>query len=146
MFKIHTRNSETKIVDLHDEETAKLFIENLKKRDFQNELTGMAVLRECGGKIRCPVCKKKTIVCKNCNNSFKENTCKTGVLYSITRPKDFRNIFYLPEHLEPEGRNKGGERITVFADNIKIVLMAHKEQPSLRVTLSKPGYMKYNPF
>jgi hypothetical protein len=144
VFKINNVDGYTEKVDLKDEEQAK---EWLKKLD-QEKVTGMAVVRKCNGKFKCPDCHKTCLTCNNCNNSSRNSVCNTKGLFSISKPRGFEKIFFLPEYVRPEIEkgNKGGQRITVFADDIRIVLMVHAGQPASRITFSKIGKQRYNPY
>lgn len=148
MFKIQTKDGRTEVVDISwDENKAKELIKRLKDPKYQETITGMSILKECGGKTRCPVCKRTNLICKTCGRDLKGHTCSTGAQYSFSRPGYSRKVLYLPEFIKPELErgNKGGERITVLVDGMKVVLMAHENQPALRVTLAKPGDIRYNP-
>lgn len=148
MFKIQTKDGKTEVVDIsRDEEKAKRLIKKLREEEYQDSITGISILKPCGGKTRCPICKRTNLLCKTCGSELKGSTCTTGAQYSFSRPGYSRKVLYVPEIIRPEldGGNKGGERIVVFVDGIKVVLMAHENQPALRVTLAKPGNIRYNP-
>jgi len=42
-------------------------------------------------------------------------------------------------------RNKGGEKITCFVDDIRATVLGHAAQPSVRISLLKTGKQRYNP-
>lgn len=72
-----------------------------------------------------------------------------GVSYSLPRPKDFGDeIFLFAEHIEEDrgGRIKGGERAFCNAGNTQVVLMVHASQRAVRVDVTRPGKMRYNPY
>lgn len=148
MFKIHTKDGRTAIVDPKNNRGAKELLKKFESQFFQDTVTGISLLRECGGQTRCPSCKRSGfLACDYCGKSFENHKCSTGVQYSISRPKDCRRIEFLPTVVEPDRRvgNKGGERVTVFVDGFKVELMAHSNQPALRVTVAKTGALRYNP-
>jgi len=147
VFKIHTKDGQTVIVDPKDDRGAKELLKRFNSQFYQETVTGITLLKECGGQTRCPTCKRSTLVCSNCGRSLNDHRCSTGVQYSISRPKDCRRISFLPTVVEPDPRtkNKGGERVTVFVDGFKVDLMAHSNQPALRVTVAKTGDLRFNP-
>ena len=70
-----------------------------------------------------------------------------GVQYSISRPQGFERVWYFAEFLESDAvrKFKGGERVSLQIDGIRLMAMAHNEQRALRVSLSKTGKQCYNP-
>jgi hypothetical protein len=149
LFKIHTKDGITSRVDLSNAERAIHWIQRLKEDSFQNNITGVSVLRKCEGQFRCPSCNKKIqqSSCRLCGRSHHETVCGTNVQYSLSKPIGFQNVFYYVEHIEPDvkSRSHGGERITCFADGVKIVVMVHANQSAARITLTKTGKQIYNP-
>lgn len=132
MLKIHTCDGQTVRVDLADETQARFWLERLGKEEFQATINGVSLVeRHSIGK------------CQGCGNKYGK---EIGVQYSITRPDDFRKVFFHIEYIQPNGKVKGGEKVTVFSDEIRLVLMAHRSQPAARVTVSKTGKQKYNPY
>lgn len=132
MLKIHTSDGQTHRVDLADEEQARFWVERLGREDFQATINGVSLVeRHSVGK------------CQECGRRYGK---EIGVQYSITRPDDFRKVFFHIEYIEPNGKVKGGERVTVFSDEMRLVLMAHRSQPAARIAVSKTGKQKYNPF
>lgn len=136
MFKVHTKNGETFKLDLSDENQAKEWIEKFKDKDFQSIITGITVVKRCGGKLRCK--------CKN--SCSQEHTCNTGVQFSVSRPNGIKDVFYQIEKINPSENNNGGERITCFVENMSLTMMSHNNQPASRIILSKLGKRGYNPF
>jgi hypothetical protein len=47
--------------------------------------------------------------------------------------------------VEPSGRVKGGEKVLLYADDVRLSVMAHAEQPAVRVSLSKVGKRRFDP-
>jgi len=72
------------------------------------------------------------------------SVCNNGVQHSLVRPQGYRRVSFLPEHVRSNGRVKGGIRITCFAGDSKITLMAHS-QGSIRVSASRVGHQLYDP-
>lgn len=149
MLKLHTNDGLTTRIDLNDEMQAREWLNKLKDRNFQETITGISILQTCNGPFRCSSCRSKTKpVCSNCGQSTKNIRCNTGIQYSVSKPKGFRNCLYQIERLEPNPNEKlrGGERIICFADDVRISLMVHSSAPSTRVNLIKTGKQRFNPF
>lgn len=70
-----------------------------------------------------------------------------GVLYTLPRPRDFRQVSLSAElvPVDERSKNKGGERLLCFADESSLALMVHRQQRAVRVTLAKPGRRRFNP-
>jgi len=103
--------------DLEDEEQAAEWLEKLRDPSFQKTVTGLTVAHR-------------------------------GVLYSFSKPQGFQNVAYHSELVVPdlERKVKGGERIRCFADGVCVGLMIHREQRAVRVTLTKTGKRRFDPF
>jgi hypothetical protein len=117
---------------LADEEQARFWLERLGKEEFQATINGVSLVE-----------RHNVGRCSECGRKYGK---EIGVQYSITRPDDFRKVFFHIENIPANGKIKGGERVTVFSDEIRLVLMAHRSQPAARITVSKTGKQKYNPF
>jgi len=131
VLKIHTSDGQTHRVDLTDENQACFWMDKLSREDFQATVNGISLVEYHSiGK------------CQNCGCNFDKSI---GVQYSIPRPYGFKKNFFTAELIEPNGTVKGGEKVTLFSDNIRIVLMAHKSQPATRISVTKIGNHKYNP-
>jgi hypothetical protein len=146
VFKIHTRDGETEIIDPKNEEGVKGFFERFKNLNYQKNITGFSLLKTCNSKYKCPTCRRSELKCNNCGAEF-EHRCATKIPSSVSRPNG-RKVLFVPELILPdiESGNKGGEKITIFVDGSKISLMSHNNQPALRVTLSKPGVIRHANF
>jgi len=116
MLRVHTADGLTTSFDLGDERQAAEWIERLKDPRFQASIRGLTLSDQ-------------------------------GALYSMSGPSGFRRVSFLGERVEaePERRIKGGERLTCFADDVRICLMVHREQKAIRVSLSKIGNQRFNP-
>jgi hypothetical protein len=69
-----------------------------------------------------------------------------GVTYSLPRPHNFRQVALTAEAVPVEGRNKGGERLLCYADEVRLAVMVHREQQAaVRISLSKPGRRRFDP-
>ncbi len=148
MFKIHTSDGITARLDLGDEEQAKEWLARLKDPTFQRRITGITIMRHCGGRFKCPSCGRATrLSCSVCGEPSRDITCEKGVQHSLSRPQGFDDVFYQPEQVEPDPRIKlrGGERIVCYAGNDRVAMMVHPRQPASRVTLAKTGKRRYNP-
>lgn len=132
MLKIHTSDGQTHRLDLTSDEDARFWLPKLSRHDFQETIKGISVVeRHNVGK------------CRQCGMSPDRDI---GVQYSITRPELFRKIFFNVENIEQNGKIKGGEKVIVFIDDIRLILMAHYSQPAARVTITKVGNQKFNPY
>lgn len=116
MIKIHTDDGLTHTVDLSKPEEVDEWERKLSRFGFQSRITGVTLVENYDVK-RTPV----------------------GVQFSVPRPRDSGRVHYAIERVEPSGKIKGGERLVMFVDSMKLVLMAHNSQPSARITLSKVG-------
>lgn len=149
MLKIHTSDGKTHRIDLSDEEQAHRWLPLLNQAKFQKEVTGVSVVQDCLGRIRCTNCKRAGhLICQSCGQALASNShTKTGVQYSLSRPDGFDSVFYEVEHIEAEPGSKvrGGERVTCFVGDFRATMMVHAGQPSVRVTLLKTGKRRYNP-
>lgn len=132
MLRIHTADGKTLAVDLADERQAREWLPRLARADYQRSISGVTLVEEHSARASCPECGAR------CAGLL-------GVQYSVTRPQDFRQIAVDAELVEQSGRIRGGERLTVFADDVRMTIMAHAGQPSVRVLLSKFGRRKFNP-
>ncbi len=150
MLKIHTNDGKTHRVDLADEHQAREWLARLKRRDFQESITGISVIQDCQGRLRCPNCKRAGhLFCRGCDTAVpSESYTRTGVQYSLSRPDGYGPAFYTAEHIEaaPDSKVRGGERINCFIGDSRVTMMVHKGQPSVRITLLKTGKQRYNPF
>ena len=111
MLKIHTADGQTHLVDLADANQARELTARLSREDFQATINGVSLYK------RYPFPK-----CASCGASAGR---ETGVQYSVTRPDGVRRVFVHAECVPTNGRVKGGERVTVFADDMRLALMAH---------------------
>ena len=132
MLKIHTRDGQTHRIDRKDADQAATWLPRMARDDFQGTITGLSLVERHASSGRCGACGQKC-------------SCDTGVQYSVARPDDFQKIFFHVEAIEQNGKVKGGERVTIFADDVRLVLMAHASQPSTRVSIAKVGRQRFNP-
>jgi hypothetical protein len=133
VLKLHTSDGRTVRIDLQDERQASEWLRRLARPDFQASVTGVSLVEKHDARARCPECGSK------CG-------CSLGVQYSVTRPQDFSRVYFHVEKVEPRGKVRGGERVVVFVDDVRLTVMAHGSQPSARVVLSKIGRQRFNPF
>lgn len=136
MFKIHTKDGKTTPVDLSTGRGRSEWEARFKDPKYQATITGVTVVKRCGGKTKCG----------NCGDTRNTSKCNTGVQFSLSRPVDLPNVFYQLELVEPSERTHGGERIICHAGDVSIALMSHANQPASRVILAKTGKRRYNPF
>ena len=70
---------------------------------------------------------------------------RDGVQYSLARPPEMEPLFFHAEDVPAGGRVKGGERVTLFAGDIRVAMMAHAGQRAARVSLDRVGKQRFNP-
>jgi hypothetical protein len=147
---VHTKDGKTHKIDLSDEKQAKNLLSNLKEQKYQANITGVTVIRDCYGRVRCPKCKKAGFLsCSACGHEVPNNSnVKIGVQYSLSKPDGFTPVFYAIENIEPDEDSKirGGEKVICFSGATRVTMMVHNSQPSVRVTLLKIGKQRYNPY
>lgn len=130
MLKIHTADGQTHNIDLNDREQASVWLTRLSREDFQATIHGVSLVERHSVRTKCA-----------CGESSGRDI---GVQYSVSRPDGVRRVFVHVEAVEPEGKIKGGERVTLFADDMRLTLMAHASQPASRVTIAKVGKQTFN--
>ena len=146
MFKVHTKDGLTQRFDLSDEGDIKDLSDLVSDPQFQKTITGVSVVQNCLGHFKCPVCKKATeLVCSVCGQPSQSITCNTGIQYSLSKPIGFDKAFYNVEKIEPNGKIKGGERVTVFVGDLRVTLMVHASQLAAKISLARMGKQRYNP-
>lgn len=148
MFKVHTSDGKTVRIDLSDEKVAEQWAKKLSDPEFQSTITGITIIQQCGIKAKCDKCGRAAeLHCSHCGRTSEDIRCKAGVQYSLSKPSAFKNIEYKPQVLEPDESIglRGGERIVCSFDGMQIVVMAHANQPAIRISLNKIGKQRYNP-
>jgi hypothetical protein len=147
VFKINTKDGRTEIFDLGDEEKAKKIISLLQDRSYQETITGVSILKSCGGKFKCPQCNKTEFICVHCQRNVSSVVCKRGIQNSLSRPIAARKVVYFISSIIPnfELKNKGGEKITLIADGISTNLIMHENQPASRITVENIGNLRFTP-
>jgi len=105
--------------DLSDEEQARRWLAESKTPDFLSAVTALTIAH---------------------HREF---------VFSLAKPRGFRDLSMSAAAIPPEGKNKGGERLTCFADEVQLVLLVHRElqgeQQAVRLSLSKPGRRRFDP-
>lgn len=132
MLKIHTSDGQTIQVDLADESQAREWLPRLGRADFQATIKGVSLVERHHVRGKCAECGAPS-------------GRDMGVQYSVSRPDDFRSVFFQVEAVDAIGKVKGGERVIVFADDVRLSLMAHASQPATRVTITHMGKRRFNP-
>lgn len=115
MLRVHTADGLTRKVDLRDEAQARALLSSVRSPAFQHSLTAVTV-------VQCP--------------RDEEHQC------AVTRPDGFRDVFF---EFEDVAAGRGGERLVVQADDVRLLVMAHRERPCVRISLLKVGRRRYNP-
>jgi len=151
VFRINTANGDTFKLDVNDEEQAKRLLTLLKSHKFQQDISGITVLRRYTRRHRCPnpECKRPAkLVCPKCGEIDDGGVFSyMGVQYTLARPDTFDKVSFSAEGLERDDavNMKGGERLVCFAGDVQLTIMAHAQQPAARVTLRRIGKQRYNP-
>lgn len=150
MFKVNTSDGKTYCIDLNNEEQAKFWLNKLKSNNFQKEITGIIIVQDYPRRIKCEICNNSNdIICGSCGTSFSEDPfIKTNFQCSLSNPKNSTSNFYKLEDIKQKNGSKmhGGKKVICFSDDNIVTIMAHKNQPSIRVTLHKHGKQRYNPY
>lgn len=120
MLRIHTKDGRTTHVDLKDEEQARRLLLKFKSQQFQQTISGISLVQRHNG---------------------------TSVQYTLPRPEDFGTVFYHAEDAPPNPNTKfkGGEKIVCFVDDVRLTLLVHNEQHSIRIAVKKMGKHTFNP-
>lgn len=120
MLRIHTKNGRTAHIDLKDEAQARAWLSQRKSETFQDSIAGVSLVQRYNG---------------------------TTVQYSLPRPEDFDAVFYHAEYAPPNEntRFKGGERVVCFIGDVRLTMLVHNEQHSVRIALKRMGKHMYNP-
>lgn len=132
MLKIHTSDGRTQSVDLADAAQAREWLGRLAREGVQGSITGVTLTEKHAASGKCPACGVR-------------GSHPLGVQFSISRPQDFGIVSLAAEHVEPSGRVKGGEKVMLYADDVRLSVMSHAEQPAVRVVLSKVGKRRFDP-
>jgi hypothetical protein len=131
VLRIHTADGQTHPIDLNDSEQAQVWLARLSREEFQATIHGVSLVERHCVRAKCAACGE---------SSGRD----IGVQYSVSRPDGVRRVFVHVEAVEPNGKIKGGERVTLFADDMRLTLMAHASQPASRVTIAKVGKQIFN--
>jgi len=127
MIRVHTSDGRTVTVDLRDETQARELFRSLANEGFQRTITAVTVAGSHHLVTRCSECGAKV-------------SAKMANQFSVTAPKgeDRMHHFHV-EDVEPNGKVKGGERLVLFAGDVRLTAMSHVTQPSVRVSLTRLG-------
>lgn len=128
MLKIHTSDGQTIRIDLRDPEQAREWLSRLEQDRFQASISGVSLVETHEARARCPRCDARALA-------------QIGVQYSVSRPQGLTGVSYEVERVN----GRGGERITLFAGDVRLSLVAHESQPSARITLIKSGHRRFAP-
>lgn len=132
MLKIHTKDGQTATLDLADGEQARAWLKRAALPAYQERLTGLTLIESHVARAACD-CGRKCL-------------CDLGVQISVPRPRGFRRVELAAEHVAPAQGIRGGERTLVYCDNVVLSVMAHAEQPAIRIMVTKLGTRVHNPF
>jgi hypothetical protein len=132
VLRIHTKDGRTRSLDLSDAEQAREWLRLSGDARFQASVSGVTIASGHRSVAECAECGA-------CSDE------RLTIQYSVARPQDFRRVEVLVEDVpRAEGVN-GGERVIVFADDVRLTLMAHAANPAARVVLSKVGHRRFDP-
>lgn len=67
-----------------------------------------------------------------------------GYQVNVVKPVGFDTTTAQIEHVPPNG-HKGGERVIVFAGDVRLTVMSHADNPAVRISIARIGKMRYNP-
>lgn len=129
-MKIHTADGQTHSIDLGDGEGARVWLRQFARADFQRSITGISLLARHAAHGKCRGCGSRVVL-------------PFGVQYAVARPEDCRAVNFRVEGVDAGG---GGERLILFADELRLTVMAHAGRASARVAISKPGLQRFDPF
>lgn len=150
MIKINTSSGETFKLDLNNEEQAKKLVSLLRDYKFQNEITGITVLRKYKRRHRCnnPNCKRiSKAICPRCGEIDDGGNFNYTDQYTLVRPSSFGKInFTIEESKTNATKNQNvGEKIICNAGDIQLSIMAYSQQPATRISIQRIGNQRYNP-
>lgn len=146
MLKIHTEDGQTCHIDLSDERQARDFFARFASTSAQQTITGATLVQRTAGRFKCEKCRANGhFECDKCGRSGAGY--EGQVQYSLARPEGFHQVQLHADAIlaDEETGVKGGERIVCQLDDVRLVMMVHRSQPSIRVSLAKTGKMRFNP-
>ena len=132
MLRVHTKDGQTRSFDLSDPEAAREWLRLTSDDSYQGQVTGLTLASSHCARGVCSACGSK-------------NVLPLTIQYSTARPQDFRRISLVAEDVPRAPGVNGGERVIVFADDVRLTLMAHSANPAVRIVLSKVGHRKFDP-
>jgi hypothetical protein len=124
MIRIHTKDGVTTTIDLRDESQARSLLSSLARDDFQRSITAVTSSQTHTGSNRCASCGAKVFV-------------RTANQLTVSLPVGENRVHFQAERLESD-RIKG-ERLTLFAGDVRLTAMSHSSQPSARVSMVRIG-------
>jgi len=123
MISLHLKDGRTLKLDL--ENGAQELLQELKRPEFQDQITAVTLTQR---------------------HPSKGSDEGVGVQYSLTRPEGFDGTCWFHVEAVPMvGRVRGGERVVLFAGDVRVTIMAHRSQPAARVSIARVGRRKFNP-
>lgn len=69
-------------------------------------------------------------------------TLNNGATLSIARPRGFRSVKFAGERFES---GKGGEKLEVQVDDVRLVVTSHSDATSFRLFLERTGHQRFDP-
>ena len=115
MLRVNLANGRTMSFNLDDSDDHKRWINCCSKPDFQNSIRGV-IIRHDGKDHALPV------------------------------PSNFRNVSYDADLLwDKRNERVGGERVTCYADKIRVTLVVFRRNGAVRVDMARIGKRRHIP-
>jgi hypothetical protein len=132
LLRIHTKDGRTRTLDLSDRDEAREWVRLCADSTFQASISGLTLASAHRASGDCSHCGARVAL-------------PTIVQYSVSNPRDFRRVEMTAEDVPKSEGVNGGERVIVFADDVRLSTMAHASNPALRIVMSKVGRRKFDP-
>jgi uncharacterized protein YcgI (DUF1989 family) len=75
-------------------------------------------------------------------NSVTALTMNNGASLSVVRPRGFQSVKLAAERFDSA---KGGERLEVQADDVRLIITSHSETSAFRLFLERTGRRRFDP-
>lgn len=112
MLKIHLQDGSTLSLDFDGDDASGLAAE-LRRPEFQDSIRGV------------------TLESTHTPRRLRKQD-------SVSRPSSFNRVWYEVESLKHNGKDVG-ERVTVFADDVRLTVTSFRSQPATKIELMKTG-------
>lgn len=111
-LRVNTRDGSTARLDIQDAEQAAKFLKLQRDPQWQTDVTGLVAVtraRVTGDEVQT----------------------------AVVRPVGFGSVTWCVEDVPSERANKGGNRIVVTADGVRLTVMVHRDRHAARVEVSR---------